>query len=182
MLRKKSDRNEFSKFVDMTAITLLILSMLVAFTQYAHAKAYTSSQDFAQKATIGGLFEVQSSQLALQRSQNDSVKAFAQHMIDDHTKADDQLATVLATSSVKPTDVTQTLDADHQKMLDKLNSDTDRNFDKDYIHSQKKAHKEAVDLFSDYAKSGDDDSLKTYAAQTLPTLKEHKQQLHNIKM
>ncbi len=182
MSRKKTDRTEFAKLMDVAATSLLVLTLIIAFTQFAHAKAYDSSQDFVQKATVGGLFEVQSSQLALQRSQNDSVKTFAQHMIDDHTKANSQLMGVLPNSSVQASSITAALDKKHQKMMDDLNKDSDRSFDKDYISDQKKAHKEAVSLFSDYSKSGDDDTLKDFASQTLPTLKEHKKEIHDLKI
>ena len=38
---------------------------------------------------------------------------------------------------------------------------------------QLQAHKEAVELFSEYAKDGDNSELKSWAGQTLPHLKEH---------
>jgi len=182
MIRRKSDRNEFAKLLDFAAVGLLVLTLLVAFTQFAHAKAYSSSQDFVQKATIGGLFEVQTSQLALQRSQNDSVKAFAQKMIDDHTKANNDLQALLPSTTVDPKSINQALDPPHQKMLDKLTAASDKDFDGLYIHLQKKAHHEAIDLFSDYAKSGDDATLKTFAAQTLPELQNHKKEIADMKM
>jgi putative membrane protein len=53
-----------------------------------------SAQDFVTEAASGGLFEVQSSQLALEQAQRDDVRTFAQQMVADHTAANDELATV----------------------------------------------------------------------------------------
>ena len=49
---------------------------------------------FVKKALQGGMAEVQLGQLTLQKSNNDQVKQFAQHMIDDHTKLNDQMKPV----------------------------------------------------------------------------------------
>ena len=38
---------------------------------------------------------------------------------------------------------------------------------------QVSAHKDAVSLFERYGKGGDNAELKTFANETLPTLKEH---------
>src|SRR3954447_10075822 len=69
----------------------------------------TDPQDFATKAGAAGMFEIQSSQLALSKSQNADVKAFAQKMVDDHTKAADELKTAAASQGVT---VPAAMDAD----------------------------------------------------------------------
>ncbi len=50
-----------------------------------------SAQDFVNMAAVGGMFEVQSSQLALNKTQDNRVRDFAQHMIQDHTQASEKL-------------------------------------------------------------------------------------------
>ena len=55
-----------------------------------------------KKAAISNLFEIQSNQLALQKSQNEQVKKFAQMMVDDHTKAGEQLKSTLSTAKIDP--------------------------------------------------------------------------------
>ena len=51
---------------------------------------------FVQMAAVGGLFEVQSSELATTAGQSAEVKAFAQQMITDHTKANQELQQLAA--------------------------------------------------------------------------------------
>jgi putative membrane protein len=144
----------------------------------ASANAAPTAQDFVTKASIAGRFEIESSKLALTKSSNPDVKAFAQQMIDDHTQASQDLAVAAKPSGAQPADA---LDDKHQKKLDKLNDLSGKKFDKEYISCQTKAHKKAVSLFSDYAKSGDDASLKDFASKTLPTLQGHLDHVKKLK-
>ena len=55
----------------------------------------------------------------------------------------------------------------------KLAGEKGKDFDSDYASGQASGHKDAVSMFEDYAKSGDNKSLKRWAHATLPTLKMH---------
>ena len=151
------------------AIALGVLALITAASAYA--KKAPSAQEFVTKATVANQFEIDTSKLALDKSQNTDIKKFAQMVIDDHMKAGDTLKGVLSSSPSKATPA-KALDAKHQKKLDMLATSGD-DFDKNYIMIQKDAHKEAVALFTDYSKNGDDKALKKFAAETLPTLKKH---------
>jgi putative membrane protein len=144
----------------------------------ANAMGTHSAADFVKKASVGNEFEVESSQLALQKSQDENIRHFAQQMIDDHGKAGEDLATATSQANMEAPD--SSLDKKHQKMLDKLNADSGTDFNKDYIKAQVKAHNEAVSLFKDYSKHGDNDSIKSFASTTLPTLQEHKQAIDQL--
>ena len=145
----------------------------------AHANSI-SAQDFVTKASIANQFEIDSSKLALDKSQNSDVKSFAQRMVDDHTKTSDKLKEVLGSSDshAKPADA---LGDKHQKLLDKLASHTGETFDNQYISIQTDAHKEAVKLFTDYSQHGKDKSLKDFASETLPTLQDHLKHVRKLK-
>lgn len=136
-----------------------------------HAAA-VSTQDFVRKASIASEFEIESSKLALEKSQDKDIKNFAQQMIDDHTKASENLKDSLksAKTNAQPADE---LDNKHQELMDSLEALSGDNFDQRYIKLQTTAHKEAVDLFSSYSKQGKDASVKEFASNTLPTLKQH---------
>jgi putative membrane protein len=127
-------------------------------------------QDFANKAGPAGLFEIQSSQLALQKSQNADIKAFAQKMIDDHTKAADDLKAAAAKDGVT---VPATLDADGTTNLQKLQGAKAADFDALYVQLQTDAHLAAVALYAGYAQNGAAGAIKDHATATLPTLKMH---------
>ncbi len=163
----------------MTLKSLPFILFAVVALAVSPALAKTSTADFVKKAGIANKFEIDSSKLALQQSQDDNVKAFAQQMIDDHTKAGDAFNQAL--QSTKPPMAAPTdLDSSHQKDIDKLSKLQASDFDKKYIKLQVSAHKDAVKLFSDYAKKGDDASLKNFASTTLPTLQQHLDHINQL--
>ncbi|MBZ9796098.1 DUF4142 domain-containing protein [Mesorhizobium sp. ES1-4] len=140
------------------------------------ALAAVSAQDFVDKAAIGGKFEVDSSQVALNKAQDQSTKDFAQKMIEDHGKANAKLETVAGEQKLK---VPTALDAQHQDELDKLKN-AQAPIDQAYLDMQRKEHADAIKLFEDYAQAGDNAALKTFARQTVDTLKMHQQMLEKI--
>ena len=148
------------------AAAFLAIALLVS----GSARAAPSAETFVKKAAVANLFEIQSSQLALQKSHNEQVKKFAQMMIDDHTKAGEQLKSTLSAANIDSSTVPTILDAKHEKIEDKLNSASAGKFDKDYIQAQSQAHIETIALFKSYAENGDNPAIKTFAHQTLPTL------------
>jgi putative membrane protein len=153
----------------------------VGLVETAAAAAMTApeAQDFVTTAGQANMFEIQSSQAAVEKAQSADIKKFAQRMIADHTKAGKAMEAVVAKSGGKlqaPTDV----NADQKSTLDMLNSASGADFDKQYVSAQVKAHDDAVSLFSSYAKGGDDKALKVFARKTLPTLKEHQTMIHGI--
>jgi putative membrane protein len=137
-----------------------------------------TAERFTRQAAVGGMFEVQSSQVALQKTQDADIKKFAQRMIDDHGKANEQLKQIAGENHLK---VPATLDKRHAAMLKKLDQASGKAFDKAYLRDQTKAHRQAIRLFQRYADSGTNQALQTFAKDTLPTLQEHADMLKNIK-
>lgn len=123
-------------------------------------------RDIAQ----GNMTEIQSSQVALQSSNNPAVKAFAQHMVTDHnTDATTMMSVVSAKGAKAPT----MLDTDHKDMVQSLNGKSGADFDKAYVDLQVKAHEATINVDQDEADNGNDPDLKSAAAGLLPQLKEH---------
>lgn len=125
---------------------------------------------FVEKATIGGLFEVQSSQLAQQKAQSDQIKQFAQMMVTDHTAANQELT---AAAQQKQIQQPTALDEKHAADLKKLEGAQGADFDKEYAKAQLKAHKQAVNLFQKASQNCKDPDLKAWAGKTLPKLQQH---------
>lgn len=131
-----------------------------------------SAEQFVAAAVPSNLFEIQSSELALQRTSTAPVQQFAQKMIADHTAAGERLQAVLAEGGAVAAPP-MALDPPHQAMLTQLTNATAETFDTAYVNLQLQAHEEAVSLFSAYATSGDDPALRAFAAETLPVLQHH---------
>lgn len=143
---------------------------LSAFADDRKEEKNSGDKEFAQKASACGLAEVNLSNLAKARSGNADIQRFAQHMVVNHTKANNELIT-LANARSMP--LARTMDKKHQELFDKLAKLDGREFDAAYIEGMVKDHEEAVKLFEKESKDGGDDGLKTWAGNTLPNLKHH---------
>jgi len=131
-----------------------------------------ADRKFLQEAAVGGLAEVEMGQLASQRGESPDVKQFGQRMVQDHGKANDQLKQL---ASSKGVDIPTETDKSHQKKMAKLEKLQGAAFDKAYMDDMVKDHKKDVKDFQKQSKSAKDPEVKSFAAQTLPTLQEHLQ-------
>ena len=141
-------------------------------------QADSKSTEFINKAAMSDMFEIQSSELALQKATDAKVKDFAKMMVSDHSAASDKLKSAVQSAQLPPPPTE--LDAKHKKKMDKLQSASGREFDRAYVDAQVKGHKKAVELFSNYAKEGKNAELKNFAQQTLPTLEQHLKQVRSL--
>lgn len=140
------------------------------------ASAMTNSADgFVAGAMSSNRLEIESSNLALQRSRNPQVRRFAQHMITDHRKAGRNLEATLRRSGMDARPMP--MEPRHKQQLDELAAAPRGEFDSAYLDLQANAHQEAIALFSGYAERGSDQQLSAFARETLPTLKMHAQML-----
>ena len=152
------------------SVSLLVVAGL--WTGSAFGQERISSEDFAKKVAISDKMEIESSQLALSRSPDSDTKPFAERMVKDHQETSAELKALVEGGKVKAT-LPSALDAEHQKKLDDLRAKLGKDFDSAYDRMQMQAHEEAVELFEQYARDGDNPDLKAWAAKTLPHLKEH---------
>lgn len=131
-------------------------------------------------AASGDLFEIQSSQLALQQSCDPAVRAFAQMMIDDHTRL--STLTMQTASSAGVTPPSPMLNAQHAQMLQTLQMQTGAGFEAAYRNAQITAHQEAVTLHRSYADTGDHSALRGVAAQAVPVIEMHLNRAQTLPM
>ena len=127
-------------------------------------------------ASVGDLYEIQSSEIALERSKSPEVKTFAKQMIDDHKKTSADLKRFTADNPVNIAPE-QNLDPRRQAMIQNLRNASDAEFDGQYVGDQAAAHQEALNLHQSYARNGDVEKLKTLAASTAKTVAHHAEML-----
>jgi putative membrane protein len=132
--------------------------------------AKVDDKKFVKDAALGGLTEVELGKLAAQKASRDDVKQFAQNMVDDHTKANDELKQVASKENIP---VPEALDSKHQSRVDKLSKLSGEAFDKAYVKDQLKDHEADVREFNAEAQNGTDPNVKAFASSTLPTLQHH---------
>ena len=125
---------------------------------------------FLKDAAIGGMVKVELGKLAAQKASSDAVKQFAQKIVDDHTKANEEVKQIANKANISLPD---SLDSKHQSRIDKLSKLSGAEFDRAYIKDQLKEHQQDVKEFQNEAENGNHEELKNFASKTLATLQEH---------
>lgn len=125
---------------------------------------------FMNAAAAGNMAEIELGKMAVQKAQNADVKAFGQKMIDDHSKALDELKQLAAQKKVMlPPDVMP----ESKQLMDKLSKLSGADFDKEYVKAMVEDHKKDVTAFENASKTAGDADVKEFATKTLPVLKTH---------
>jgi putative membrane protein len=132
---------------------------------------------FVAKAMQGGMAEVQLGQLTLQKSSDDQVKQFAQHMIDDHTRMIDQMKPVAQQLGVS---VPNKVSKKDNKTMAKLEGLSGSAYDQAYIQDMVKDHKQDLSDFQTEASSGQDQTTKDAANQGSKIISQHLQMIEQI--
>ena len=154
------------------ALTICAVSSL----QAANQTESISSEDFVEEASAKGVAEIETAKLALEKSQNEAVKGFAQMMIDDHRRANLQLAELAKSKDLEVSDDAELINQAKALVL-KLRSED--SFDKAYMNNQVVAHRETIELFR-RAVNVDDEELASFARETLPKLEQHLQRAEQL--
>jgi len=126
---------------------------------------------FMTKAAEGGIAEVELSTVAAQKATNADVKTFANRMVTDHSKANDELKQLAGNKGVTLPTAT---DKEHKELEDKLTKEkAGPKYDKAYMEAMVKDHGKVVDAFTKESKDAKDADLKSWVSNTLPTVQDH---------
>jgi len=136
-----------------------------------------SDKKFVREAAQGGMAEVELGKLATEKASSDEVKKFGQRMVDDHTKAGNELKQIAGEKGIV---VSQQLSAKDKMTKDRLSKLSGEQFDKAYMADMVKDHTQDVADFQKEANSGADSDVKNFAAKTLPTLQDHLREAKQI--
>lgn len=145
----------------------------------ALAKAATDDdKKFLATAAQSDQNEIALSQLAQQKATNPAVKAFADKMVDEHTKM---------TASMKPFADDWGLtppsgpDSDHQSELNKLQGMSGNDFDKEYISDMVTDHAKALRAFTTEAKDTKDVKFRAAVIKGKTAVAAHKNMAYDLK-
>ena len=126
---------------------------------------------FVTKASEAGMAEVELSKLALNKANDPQVKAFANQMVQDHTKANDELKSIASKSGMP---VSAILNPEHAAKVRDLGQKSGKAFEQGYVQQMTADHQEAIALFQQ--ETGDSNSeLASFAGKTLPVLQHHQE-------
>lgn len=138
-----------------------------------------SAATFIEKARAGNAFEIESSRLALDKATQPALKNFARTMIDDHTRADQKLVSVVRSIGQAPGNKVE-MEPRQRRQIESLTAASGTEFDTLYASAQLEAHQMSVQLFQTYAETGTDERLRKFAAETLPVLQGHLEQIQKM--
>jgi len=132
---------------------------------------------FMNDAGPGSMAEVELGRLAVKQAASSDVKQFAQKMIEDHSKAVDELKQLAGRKKVNlPPDVTPK----HKEVMEKLSKLQRADFDREYVKEMVAAHEKDVAAFTGVSQNATDADVKAFAAKTLPTLQMHLQMIRDM--
>jgi len=143
------------------------------------AEMTSTTKGFVTAAAISDMYEVTAGKIAAQRAQSPEVREFAEKMVKVHTETTDKLKSIIASNHINVTPPAH-VDSRRQGMLDDLRGAKAQDFDHRYITQQIAAHKEADILMAGYAKDGDNQAIKDFAATTDKAVKMHLQMAQTL--
>ena len=169
----------------MKAIKSFITAVAVAFACQAAAaqvvmpsaaKPDSVTANFLHNATVGGLKEIKTGQLAARKGKSLSVKAFGTKMVVDHTKAGNKLKKLAEGKGYK-IEAPTSAELATPPMLANTTGET---FDKNYVSMMLVDHQNTIKIFENAALNSSDAGIKAYANETLPTLRAHLASLQSM--
>jgi putative membrane protein len=146
--------------------------MLLLAGSFFSAAANHGSRDekFIRCAADNGMMEVKLGQLALSKAISPEIKAASQRMIDDHSKANEELRSLAGRKNLAfPSSMSKML----EKKYDKLAKLEGKKFGKRYSKCMVHSHKKAVRFYKMEARKGKDAELKAWANGMVPTMEQH---------
>jgi putative membrane protein len=135
----------------------------------------SADAEFAKKAAMGGKKEVSSAKFAAGKATNAAVKQFANKLVTDHTKANQELLALMKTKRI--TAPAEPAKGDNESWR----SQSGAAFDRAFIDHAIADHQNDIALFEEESKNGTDADLKAWATQKLPTLREHLKTAQDLK-
>jgi putative membrane protein len=123
-------------------------------------KVSNGDKDFVKDIATANIAEVELGRMALDKAVSPDVKKFAQMMVDDHTKANEDLTTLASQDNIA---IPSGLDDKHNDLRDKLAKKTGADFDKDYIDAMVDGHKDVMDKLESRI---DKDTLSKWKARS----------------
>jgi putative membrane protein len=145
------------------------LVLMLALPVAAFAASYPDAS-FYKNAAEGGIGEVAAGHLAQDKGNSQPVKDFGAMMVKDHSAANEKLQSLAASKNITLPSGAGVGQMATKAKLDVLSGDA---FDKSYVKSQIRAHRQTIALFHKEIRSGQDADAKAFAAAVLPTVRSH---------
>ncbi|MCC3406874.1 MAG: DUF4142 domain-containing protein [Microcoleus sp. PH2017_10_PVI_O_A] len=137
----------------------------------------STDTNFVMQAAQSGMLEVQLGRLAVQRGSSSAVKQYGQEMIEEHTRANQEL---MQLAMQKGVEVPLQMSGQNKALSDRLSGLSGTSFDAAYKQAMIDSHNQAIALFQAQSQQGQDPQLKAWATQKLPNLQAHLQMVNQM--
>jgi len=155
----------------------MVAGMVVLSLATPRLLATSPDEMFVLDVAKDGMAEIDIGNLASEKAISDDVKKFAQRMVTDHGKANDELKTLAQSKNITlPAGVDAKAKATHDRLA-KLSGPA---FERAYVQEMVAGHRKAVAAFKKESTSGKDPEVKAWATKTLPTIEEHLKMAQDI--
>lgn len=138
---------------------------------------YTGSNEFLIEAMQDAMAEIQVCEIALEKSANGAVRAFAQSMIDEHGRMGRELELLAAK---KQLGVPREIRPEQEMTVEELSSLSGRDFEQRWIQYNIDVHERDVKVFRHYAGEEPDPDIRAMAQQNGEVLAQHLQMAHEV--
>ncbi len=138
---------------------------------------HTGGNEFLIEAIQDSMAEIQICEMALEKSQNPDVLAFAQSMIDEHGRMGRELEEL---ASNKRLDTPRQLRREQQMTADELAGIDGRDFEQRWIQYNIDVHERDVKVFRHYAEDDSDREIQELARRHVDEMGKHLKQAHDV--
>jgi putative membrane protein len=153
------------------------VAVTLSVTAQERREVSAADAGFIVEAAALGMAEVRLSEVAMQQAEDVEVQQFASRMLDDHTRMNNQL---LQLAGIKDIEVPAELTDEDQERIDRLTRLSGADFDRAYMEEMVQDHEEAVKRFEQQVQHGQDQDVRNLAADSLPQLREHRQEAQQV--
>jgi putative membrane protein len=137
-----------------------------------------TAQTFVIRAAIVNMLQTELAEIALERSHDGAIQAFARTMVNDHRRAQDKLRAIAADTKIA---LPAMVDEKHQELKDSLKRAAPGEFDAGYVKAIVSGHDQAVALFDAAAQSKTlPRPLQRYAVEMLPLIRDHRNAAYTL--
>ena len=126
----------------------------------------------------GDIFEITSSMIMLQKSQNPQVRAYGTMLIGDHTMLTNTALSTATGAGIMPPP--PELSAMQKGMITQLINATPATVDRVYLQQQVPAHQMALQMNQGYSRNGDNQALRGAASAAVPKIQQHLAQAQQL--
>jgi len=180
-------RKHFVRFTQTSVISVALSLGAIVSASAQTAKPPTPAGKAPGVATADALFirtageagkaEVDLAKLAIAKSSNANVKAFAEALRNDHEKANAELGELADRKGVTIAATTASVKAMHNKLAAMSGAE----FDKAFLAQMVSDHEKAVSEFTKESKDTKDADIQAFSDKALPTLNEHLARAKDLK-